>query len=309
MMKIFVILIITSVTISKCVVREDLSHVLHGLFSDSDETHVYYGSLDLDASQFNIFSSLSINDVGNPKNIKYPVLPLTYNPNNGVVYMAAPNSQNKTILSVINATNGKLITTFTSVSNPIISLQYDIFQKQLFAHIETDHENVTLIGEIDTNNGSVKQILGTINDIKPTHMSSYCPICRKYFLIMMEDQQFVYVGVNTSNLGGIDWKVVISFTPISIRFDYKTFTMYTTYLNQTDDIISSIGILNRTIGGISQVVGIISDDSSIVATTHSAYDIAEKIYYTSIHSTWPFPTEGVSYVNTNTSEERWVLFP
>jgi hypothetical protein len=308
-MKIYLIFLVTFVVTSICLAQQDPSHVLHGLFSDSDGTHVYYGSINLNTSQFNISSSLDINDVGNPKNMKYPVLPLTYDPNNDVVYIAAPNNQDKTILSVINATTGNLISTFKSISNSIISLQFDIFQKQLFAHIETDDENVTLIGEIDTNNGSIKQILGTIRDIKPTHISSYCPICRKYFLIMIEDQHFTYVGVNTSNLGGVDWKATINFTPVSMKFDYKTFTMYTTYINITDNIISSIGILNRTLGGISKIVGTISNDPSLVVTSLSAFDIAEKIFYASIQSTWPFLVEGVSYLNVDGSEEKWVLFP
>ncbi|CAF5164694.1 unnamed protein product, partial [Rotaria sp. Silwood1] len=114
--------------------EQDPPRILHGLFSDSDQTHVCYGSLNIDTSQFNIANSLNINDVGNPKNIKYPVLPLTYDPNNDVIYIAAPNNESKTILSVINATSGNLISTFKSISNTIISLQFDIFQKQLFAH-------------------------------------------------------------------------------------------------------------------------------------------------------------------------------
>ncbi|CAF1252858.1 unnamed protein product [Rotaria sordida] len=286
--------------------RQDPSNVLYGLFSDSDETHVHYGLLDLDTSQFNIFSSLSINDVGNPKNVKYSVVPLTYDPNNDVVYMAAPSNNSKTILSVINATTGNLLSTFETISNTIISLQYDIFQKQLFAHIETNFENVTLIGEIDTNNGNIKQILGTINNTKPTHMSSYCPICRKYFLIMIEDKDFIYVGVNTSNSGGVDWKAIINFPPISIKFDYKTFTMYATYINQTDGITSSLGILNRTLGGISKVIGIISQHPEIYVTSLSAYDVAQNIYYASKQLSFP-SYSGVSYINVNTSEEKSIL--
>lgn len=88
---------------------------------------------------------------------------------------------NKTILSVINATTGHLLSTFGIISNTIISLQYDIFQKQLFAHLETNIENVTIIGEIDTTNGNLKEILEKIDNAQPTHISSYCPICRKYF--------------------------------------------------------------------------------------------------------------------------------
>ncbi|CAF4085933.1 unnamed protein product, partial [Rotaria sp. Silwood1] len=239
-MKIYLLFFITFVVISNCLAEQDPPRILHGLFSDSDQTHVCYGSLNIDTSQFNIANSLNINDVGNPKNIKYPVLPLTYDPNNDVIYIAAPNNESKTILSVINATSGNLISTFKSISNTIISLQFDIFQKQLFAHIETVNENVTLLAEIDTNNGNIKEVLGTIQDSKPTHMSSYCPICRKYFLMMIEDQQFVYVGVNTSNQGGVDWKAKINYSPISMKFDYKTFTMYTTYINTTERVISSI---------------------------------------------------------------------
>ncbi len=294
-----------------CAARpKDPSHLLHGLFSDSDKNHVHYGSFDLDISQLNIFSSLSINDVGNPKNIKYSVLPLTYDPNNDVIYMAAPDNQNKTILSVINASNGNLLSTFKSISNTIISLQFDIFQKELFAHIETNHENVTQIVEIDINTGKFKQILGTISQAKPTYISSYCPICRKYFLMMIEDQHFIYVGVNSSDQGGVAWKADINFSPISMRFDYKTFTMYTAYINETDKTISSIGILNRTIGGISKVVGTISDDPGFVVTSLSAYDIAENIFYASNLLTRIEPSSiGVSYVNVNTSDEKDIPLP
>ncbi|CAF3061214.1 unnamed protein product [Rotaria sp. Silwood2] len=169
-MKIIVILIITLIITSVNAAQQNPSNVLYGLFSDSDETHVYYGLLDLNTSQFDIFSSLNINDVGNPKNLKYSVVPLTYDPNNELVYMAAPDNNGKTILSVINATTGNLLSTFKTISNTIISLQYDNFQKQLFAHIETNFENVTVIGEIDTSNGNIKQILGIINNTKPTYI-------------------------------------------------------------------------------------------------------------------------------------------
>ncbi|CAF1099013.1 unnamed protein product [Rotaria sordida] len=305
-MKIYLLFFIIFVVISNCLAEQDPPRILHGLFSDSDQTHVCYGSLNIDTSQFNITNSLNINDVGNPKNIKYPLLPLTYDPNNDVIYMAAPNNESKTILSVINATSGNLISTFKSISNTIISLQFDIFQKQLFAHIETVNENVTLLAEIDTNNGNIKEVLGTIQNSKPTHMSSYCPICRKYFLMMIEDQQFVYVGVNTSNQGGVDWKAKINYSPISMKFDYKTFTMYTTYINATDRLISSIGILNRTLGGISKVVGIISEDPELTVTSLSAFDIGEKIFYASIQLSWPL-YEGISYVDVDTSQADRIL--
>ena len=302
-MKIYLLFI---VVISNCLAKQDPPRILHGLFSDSNETHVCYGSLNVVTSQFNISNVLDINDVGNPKQIKYPLLPLTYDPNNDVIYMAAPNNERKTILSVINATSGDLISTFKSISNTIISLQFDIFQKQLFAHVETDKENVTLLAEIDTNNGNIKEILATVRDSKPTHMSSYCPICRKYFLMMIEDQNFVYVGVNTSNQGGVDWKANINYSPISMKFDYKTFTMYTTYINATSTLISSIGILNRTLGGISKVVGIIAEDPELIVTSLSAFDIAEKIFYGSIQLSLPH-YEGVSYVDVDTSESERTL--
>ncbi|CAF1548060.1 unnamed protein product [Adineta ricciae] len=82
-----------------------------------------------------ILNSLNINDAGDPRRIKYDVLPLTYEPNDDVIYMAISDNDNRPILSVINATTGNLISTFKSISNTIISLQFDIFRKQLFGHI------------------------------------------------------------------------------------------------------------------------------------------------------------------------------
>ncbi|CAF0940428.1 unnamed protein product [Didymodactylos carnosus] len=304
-MRSFLITIIILVATSISEARQEPTHLVHGLFDNSDQTHVFYGSLDLDIPQFNIFNSLSINDVGDPSKGKYPVTPFTYDPNNDVAYMAAPNNQNRTILSVINATSGALLSNFSSIPNTIVSLQYDIFQKQLFAHTETDSENVTQVVEIDTASGNVKQILGAIRGAKPTHISSYCPICRKYFLIVLQDQDFVYLAVNTSDGGGISWEAVMNFTPVSMRFDYKTFTMYTAYINHTDDISSLVGIINRTLGGISKVVGTISDDPSLVVTSLSAYDVAENIYYASDVLSWPY-SAGVSYVNVNTSQGKWI---
>ncbi len=166
----------------------------------------------MDTVQFNIINSLSVNDVGNPQHGRYAVTPLTYDPNNDVIYMAAPNNQNKTTLSVINVTTGSLLHTFNSIENYIISRQYDIFEKQLFAHIETDHENVTYVVETDTKNGKFKQILGTIREVKPTHISSYCPICRKHFLVAQQGNHRIYIGVNsTGGGGGISWQTPIDF--------------------------------------------------------------------------------------------------
>lgn len=307
-MKILLFLFIVSTVKTICLAKQSSAHILHGLFSDSNQTHVSYGTLNFNTSQFHISSKLDINDVGNPKNVKYSILPLTYDPNADVVYMAAPDNKNQTILSAINAENGKLLSTYKTIENTIISLQYDIFQKQLFAHIETDKENVTSIIEIDTNTGKIKQILGTISNMKPTHISSYCPICRKYFLILIGGERFTYVGVNTSNSGGVDFKVPINFSPISMRFDYKTFTMYATYINTSISLVSSLGILDRSIGGISKDVANIYEDPNIVVTSLSAYDIAEKIFYASTELTGPF-MPGVSYVDVDTSQSEMILLP
>ncbi|CAF1222702.1 unnamed protein product [Adineta steineri] len=371
----FLILIVIS--------KQDSISPLHGLFYDLNQTNIYYGSINVTDGQFNIVNTLNINDVGNPKLSKYPVLPLTYDPNNDVIYISAPNNENrKPILSVINATTGLLMRMFNTIEYDIVSLQYDIFQKQLFAHIETNQENLTQIVEIDTNNGNIKQILGTIQKSKPTHISSYCPICRKYFLIAIQDNHYTYIGVNSSDGGGISWQTPIHFAPISIRFDYKTFTMYSVYINQTDQIMSLVGILNRTIGpicrkyfliaiqdnhytyigvnssdgggiswqtpihfapisirfdyktftmysvyinqtdqimslvgilnrtigGIGEIVGTISYDSILIATQLSAFDIEQKIYYASFQADWPYST-GISTLNLNTTVQKWTFLP
>ncbi|CAF5127833.1 unnamed protein product, partial [Rotaria magnacalcarata] len=144
-------------------------NVIHTLFGDRDKTDVvYYGYVDLDKSEYTILNTLNTDDVGNPRQRKYQILPLTYDPTNDIAFMAAVNNQNRTILSVLNATTGALLRTFNSIPNGIISLQYDIFNKKLFAHTETNVDNVTHIVEIDTNAGSFKQILGEISGAKPT---------------------------------------------------------------------------------------------------------------------------------------------
>ena len=296
------------VIISNSLAEIDPSRILHGVFSDSNTTQIYYGSVNFDTETFNIFSSLNVRDVGDPRRSKYSVLPLTYDPNDDVIFMAAPNNDKQTILSVINATTGNLIRTFKSISNTIISLQFDIFQKQLFSHVESEKENTTLLVEIDLNNGNIKQILATIQNSKATYISSYCPICRKYFLIMIEDQSIVYVGVNTSNQGGIDWKSKLDYSPMSIRFDYKTFTMYSTYVNVSIGYVSSIGILDRMSGKISKNVGIISDSPDVGITSLSAFDIEQKIYYASITLDSVFP-RGISYVDVENSQSAQNFFP
>ncbi|CAF1447379.1 unnamed protein product [Adineta ricciae] len=308
MMKVLVVLFVLSSIKTICLAKQDPPHILHGLFADSDQSHVCYGTFNFDTSQFNITNKIDINIVGDPRNVKYHVLPLTYDPNADVVYMAAPDKNKQTILSVINAVDGKLLSTYQTIKSTIISLQYDIFQKQLFAHIETDQENVTSIVEIDTSDGNIKQTMGTVENLKATHISSYCPICRKYFLMMNDDQGFMYVGVNTSNSGGVDWKTKINFSPLSIKFDYKTFTMYATYINVSVHFVSSVGILDRSKGGISKDVGNIYEDPNIAVTSLSAFDFQEKIYYASTKLTGPV-VPGVSYVKVDGSDSRVILLP
>ncbi|CAF4023777.1 unnamed protein product, partial [Adineta steineri] len=63
--------------ISNCLAKQDPPRILHSIFSDSNTTQVYYGSLNFDTENFDIFNSLNINDIGNPQRIKYAVLPLT----------------------------------------------------------------------------------------------------------------------------------------------------------------------------------------------------------------------------------------
>ncbi|CAF0984383.1 unnamed protein product [Rotaria magnacalcarata] len=284
-------------------------NVIHTLFGDRDKTDVvYYGYVDLDKSEYTILNTLNTDDVGNPRQRKYQILPLTYDPTNDIAFMAAVNNQNRTILSVLNATTGALLRTFNSIPNGIISLQYDIFNKKLFAHTETNVDNVTHIVEIDTNAGSFKQILGEISGAKPTDICSYCPICRKYFFVMIENDHFTYLAVNTTDGGGISWRVPINFAPLNIRFTYKTFIMYAAFVNQTDRITSQIGILDRTTGSISKVVGTISSRENLLATRFSAFDIATSTYYISDVMRIPF-SRGISSLNVNTSETKRVTLP
>lgn len=299
-MKIFLLILF----ICLCRTNAIDEHFLHGIFYEvNDQTHLYYGSIDLDVSQIQILNSLKIDDVGNPKNRKYSVLPLTYNPRDELIYMAAPSTDNQTIISVVNATTGAFLRRLCLMKNEIISIQYDIFQNQFFAHVETNVLNSTQIIEIDTTSGSIKRTLATMNNVQPTDISSYCPICRKYFLMGIQNEKFVYIGVDSTDAGGISWQTPMNFRPMSIRFDYKTFTMYSAYINQTDDLISTLGIVNRTLGGISDIVGTISTDRNLIVTQLSAFDIDEKIYYASSISSWPYSL-GMSYVNVNGSHTR-----
>ena len=296
-MKTLLLLLVAFVTISRS--EPSISQVLHGLFYDNvNDSSVYYGALDLDASRLTIINTLSIDQIGNPNERKYTGLPMAYDPTHDLIFTAAANLQKQVILSSINATSGALLNTFTSTFVNIVSLQYDIFQQQLFAHVETDTENRTEIIEIYTNNGTIKRVLATIDNAQPTDISSYCPICRKYFLMLLRNNRFVYVGVDSTDTGGISWQSPMDFSPVSIRFDYKTFIMYAAYINRTH---SMIGIVNRTSGSISEVVATISNDSNLLVTGLSAFTIADKIYYTSTIIRSPYSL-GVSYVNVNTSQ-------
>ena len=288
--------------ISICSAQENASHILHGLFYDDNLNFVRYGSMNLDTKQLKIINSLNIDEIGNPQKDKYGVIPLTYDPTNDIIYISAPNSENRPILSAINATTGVILSKLTSMNNSIISLQYDIFQQELFAHIETDEENTTEIIQIDPNDGKIKQVLGRILRAKATHLSSYCPICRKYFLFVEQNNSFVYIGVNSTEGGGISWQTPINIHPIDIKFSYKTFTMYTLYLNQTDRFFY-IGILNRTIASIGEILAKITDDRTINVTVPAAYDVAQNIFYSFTLSTSEM-TKGISYVNLNTSDVK-----
>ncbi|CAF4956338.1 unnamed protein product, partial [Rotaria socialis] len=73
-------------------------NAIHTLFGDRDKTDVvYYGYVDLDKSEYTILNTLNVDDVGNPRQRKYQILPLTYDPTNDIAFMAAPNNQNQTI--------------------------------------------------------------------------------------------------------------------------------------------------------------------------------------------------------------------
>ena len=278
------------------------SHVLHGLFyKPADDANVYYGSLDLDDSQLTVINTLSVDQIGNPKNRKYSILPLAFDPVNDLLFIAAPNAENRVILSVINATTGAFLQAFLPAFVSIISLQFDIFHGELFAHVETEMVNHTQVIEVYPNNGTIKRVLATLDNARGTDIASYCPICRKYFLMVEQNNQFVYVGVDTTDAGGISWQSAMNFDPVSIRFDYKTFVMYAAYINQTDQVSSMIGIVNRTLGGISEVRATISTDPNLFVTAFSAFDIEQNIYYTSNVFSWPYSL-GVSYVNVNTSQ-------
>lgn len=281
-------------------------HVLYGLFSGFDQTSIYYGTFDLDTLQFNALNSLRINDVGNPNNIKYSTLPLTYDPNDGIIIIAAPADENTTILSTINATSGELISAFKLGFTSIISLQYDIFQNRLFAHIQFRNET-TYIGEINKSSGTIMNRFADLINLEPISISSYCPTSGQYLLILMQSQTYMYVVVNTSRLADYS-SIPINFTPISMRYDYKRMAMYTTYADQPDQFISSVGILDRTAGRIDKVIGTLNYNPNLLVTSLSTYDISENIYYVSTLSVNP-SSKGIISIDVDTSEIRKVTFP
>lgn len=289
-----------SILLLSFIISFSSSKILHGIFHDNDLAFVRYGSIDLNTKQFLLINSLNIKEVGDPQKTKYGITPLTYDPNNDVIYMAGSQNGNKAILTRINATTGQLLTRFNAMDQVIISLEYDIFQRELFAHVETDQENVTEIVQIDENNGKIKLILGRIVQAQATHIASYCPICRKYFLLVRESNTYTYIGVNSTDGGGISWRSPIDFHPIDMKFDYKTFTMFTLFINQTDQLFY-LGILNRTIGGIGQTIARISADPKTNVTSPTTFDFDENIFYS---LTLTNSVKGISCVNTNTSDVK-----
>ena len=306
-MKIF-ILIILFVTI--CEGQQNSSHLLHGLFESGNASSpfIHYGIFNVEAKQFTLISSLNIDDVGNPLHRRF-FTPLAYDPNTDVIYMSAPNKQNQTLLSVINATTGSRLRTYNPMENSIISLQYDIFQKQLFAHIETGREMETQVVEIDTNNGKIKEVLGTISQALPTQASSFCPICKKYFLIVREQDHYAYVAVNSTDGGGVSWRTPLDIRPISMHFDYKTFTMYTVYVNESDTARFQLGILNRTIGSIGKVIKTFGTSGKIAISSVSTYDVAENFFYSLLISFSSPISLDLSYVNVNTADGNDIELP
>ncbi|CAF1104772.1 unnamed protein product [Rotaria sordida] len=125
---------------------------------------------------------------------------------------------------------------------------------------------------------------------------------------MFENNHFMYAAVNTSDGGGISWRVPLNFSPPNIRFTYKTFLMYSAYINQTDRTTVQIGIVDRTTGSIEKVVGTISNQTNLLFTQFSAFDIANSLYYTSNIMTVPY-SNGISYLNVNTSETKRISLP
>lgn len=306
MLKKHVFTIIIHMLLSASLTENAVPHVLYGFFSGIDHNHIYYGSFDLDALKFKNLSTLSIEAVGDPNRIKNSAVPFAYNPHSDVVYMAALDSQNKTILSVVDATVGNLLSTFRSILYPIVSLQYDIFQNKLFAHIDVDG-TLSYIGEINTSDGSVKRLLKSFSTTFVTSISSYDPTTGKYFFIADPTTQYACFTLDTNS--PTNYTVIpIDVLPRSMRLDYKTSTMYITYVEEPDEFISSIGVLDRTTGDISAYVGTLTYNSSVVLTSLSTYDNAKNIYYVSIESS-PANNIGIAYIDIDTAHVTRTLLP
>ena len=288
-------------TTAVCIGRmTDSSYVINGFVSGVDRNHIYYGSFDFDTSLFDVWSTFNIIEIGNLNQLKYSVLPLTYDSYNDLIYLASADVENnQSKLCVIAATNGALVATFNQIQQPIISLQFDNFQRKLFAHVEI-HQSQSLIIEIDTNNGTIKRVIGTLNSLNATALSSYSPVSEEYFLMMIENEQYIFIAFNTNNVSDSK-RTSLDFIPLNMRCDYKTSTIYITYIDQPDRFISSIGTLNQTTGHIDNYLGIVSRSTNLHLTAVSAYDMAQDIYYTSTVSN-PLNSTGIIYIDTYRQE-------
>lgn len=293
------------IVLSMCSAQKATPHVLYGLFSGNDTNYVYYGSIDLDLQQFNKLNSLNIDVVGDPNRIKYSSLPFTYNPYADVVYMAASDRNDVTKLSVINAINGSLISVFTAISYPIVSLHYDIFQNKLFGHMIVDG-SLSYIAEINTTDGTIKRLLKSFDASITTSISTYSPTTGEYFFTVTPSLQQTMIILNTNN--PINYTTVpIDVSLKSMRFDYKTSSMYVAYVEEPDEFVSSIGILDRKKGDISVYIGNLAYDSNHLLTSISTYDIAKNIYYVSCeHST---SSNGIIYIDIDTTEVTMTDLP
>lgn len=301
------ILIILNLLRRDCVARlKDSPSMINGFVSGDDQNHIYYGALDLDTSSFDVWSTFSLIEIGNPNHLKYSVLPLTYDSYNDLIYIATLNDKNETKLSVIAGTNGALISTFTQIKQTIISLEFDIFQKKLFAHLQINEYQSSIV-EIDTFNGTIKHCIGILNNFISTALSTYSPVTKQYFLIMIHSDQYLFIAFNTTN-STESMNTSIDFIPLNMRYDYKTSTIYMTYLNQPDHFISSIGILDQQTGHIDQHLAILTYNSNIHLMGVSTYDTAKDIYYTSIFSN-EYNSTGMICIDTDREEIQSILLP
>lgn len=302
-----ILLIIFHIFTRDCVARlKDSSSTINGFVSGDDQNHIYYGAFDFDTSSFDVWSTFSLIEIGNPHHLKYSLLPLTYDSYNDLIYIATLNENNETQLSVIAGTNGALISSFTQIKQTIISLQFDLFEKKLFAHLQIN-DNQSSIVEIDTSNGTIKHSIGILNYSTPTALSTYSPVTKEYFLIMIQSNQYLFIAFNTTN-SNTSIITSLDFTPLNLRCDYKTSTIYITYVNEPDHFISSIGILDQQTGHIQQNLGILTYNSNIHLMGVSAYDTAKDIYYTSIF-TDQLNSTGILSIDIDRGEIEPIIFP